>query len=406
MSGTPRIIVVGANLSGMAAAQHLPRELAVTVVDPNPWFEWLPNIHELVSGVKRSDTLRLPRARLIRAAGHRFVCARVEALDARAGWVQLHNDRRLPFDVCIVAVGGINDTFGVPGADRFAMPFKSVADCAAIGERLADLMARREPVSVVVVGGGLEGVEALGEILRRYRERPGLTAHLVEAAHRLLPGTPAALDRSVRAHGAGLPVCFHLGARVRRVTRGTVRLSSGEILPSNVTIWTGGATAAPLLHTAGLASGPKQWAAVTPTLQSAVADNVVIAGDAAELSQPIGKQAYYAIQMGSHAADTAIRLVRGEPARPFRPAAKPMLLAFGDLDTYLVVGGLVIAGTALALLKEAVFQMTMAQVDRPTSAVALTALEHRLVSGLSEVALPSVSSLGALLRLPRVRILW
>jgi hypothetical protein len=83
-----------------------------------------------------------------------------------------------------------------------------------------------------------------------------------------------------------------------------------------------------------------------------------------------------------------------------------MLLAFGDLDTYLVVGGLVIAGTALALLKEAVFQMTMAQVDRPTSAVALTALEHRLVSGLSEVALPSVGSLGALLRLPRVRILW
>jgi NADH dehydrogenase FAD-containing subunit len=33
--------------------------------------------------------------------------------------------RQIGFDACIVAVGGVNDTFGVPGAH--AMPFKSVA---------------------------------------------------------------------------------------------------------------------------------------------------------------------------------------------------------------------------------------------------------------------------------------
>jgi len=62
----PRIVVVGANFAGLTAAQRLPRDWAVTVIDPHPWFEWLPNIHELVSGVKRADTLRLPRVRLLR----------------------------------------------------------------------------------------------------------------------------------------------------------------------------------------------------------------------------------------------------------------------------------------------------------------------------------------------------
>ena len=383
----------------------MPRDWAVPVIDPHPWFEWLPNIHELVSGVKRADTLRLPRVRLVRDAGHRFVCARVTQLDARAGWLRLHNNKRLPFDVCIVAVGGVNDTFGVPGADRFAMPFKNVEECAAIGDRLAALATQRGAVSVVVVGGGLEGVEALGEILRRYRTRPGLTVHLVEASGALVPGTPAAVDRSIRDHCDPLRVRFHLGSRVTKVTRARVYVGARTSLASDLTIWTGGATAAPLLETAGLAPGPKRWAPVTPTLQSATYDGVVIAGDAAELPTPVGKQAYYAMQMGAHAADTAMRLARGLPARPFRPAAKPMLLAFGDLDTYLVVDGVVIAGTALALLKEAVFQMTMAQIDPPHSGAALKVLERRLGIGLSEIALPSVTSLDALLRLPRVRLL-
>ena len=49
----PRIVVVGANFAGLKAAQTLGRDHKVTVVDPSPFFEWLPNIHELISAVKR-----------------------------------------------------------------------------------------------------------------------------------------------------------------------------------------------------------------------------------------------------------------------------------------------------------------------------------------------------------------
>ena len=48
-----RIVIVGANFASLTVAQHLGQEYAVTVIDRSASFGWLPNIHELLSGVKR-----------------------------------------------------------------------------------------------------------------------------------------------------------------------------------------------------------------------------------------------------------------------------------------------------------------------------------------------------------------
>lgn len=374
----PHIVIVGAGFAGLSAARHLDRRHAVTVIDRSSSFEWLPNIHELLSGVKRPADLRLPLRRLVARAGHRFVQAEVTHVDGRAGRLSTADGREMTFDACIVAVGGVNDTHGVRGADRHAMPFKSVADCAAIGRALAALARQRAQQSVVIVGGGLEGVEALGEILRGFRSRGSLHISVVESGPRLLPGTPAALDAAVRAHAAPLGVRFCTGSRVTAVTRTRVALSSGERLRSDLTIWTGGVKAAPLLRESGLVGRGGSWAAVTPALQSRRFGKVFVVGDAAELPTPLSRQAYYAMQMGRCAAANVVRSLAGRPLRAFSPRPKPMLVAFGDLDTFLVVGRSAIASPTLAMLKEAVFQVTMAEIDPPLDPSALRGLSTRL----------------------------
>ena len=401
----PQVVIVGANFAGLTAAQHLSAAHAVTVIDSSPWFEWLPNIHELLSGVKQPATLRLPRADLIAAAGHRFRRGRVDRIDPQGRRIHLVGGRSLGFDACVVAVGGINETFGVPGAGRHALPFKSVAECAAIGQRLAALGRRPGAVSVVIVGGGLEGVEALGEILRRYRTRPHLHIRVIEAASRLLPGTPPRLDAVIRRHCSPFAVRFDTATRVTRVTPTRVHLSSGEVVRADLTIWTGGVCAPPLLVASGLADRPQQWAAVRPTLQSRRFDHIVVVGDAAAFPKPLSKQAYYAMQMGAHAADTVTRLLRGATPRAFQPTAKPMLVAFGDLDTFLVADGLAVASPSLALLKEAIFQLTMAQIDRPTGRPALARLGGRVTRALGALVRPTVTSPSQLWRLGHLRML-
>jgi NADH dehydrogenase FAD-containing subunit len=394
-----RIVIVGANFAGLTAAQHLGREYAVTVIDRSASFEWLPNIHELLSGVKRPAILRLSRARLVARTGHRFVRATVAAIDPAASNVITADGRQIGFDACIVAVGGVNDTFGVPGAERYAMPFKSVDHCEAIGRTLARLARRSGALSVVIVGGGLEGVEALGEVLRRYRHRSQLTIRVIEGAPTLLPGTPVALDEAVRARCALYDVRFHTSTLVTKVTRSRIHLNSGESVHSDLTIWTGGATAPALLHASGLAETPKQWAPVTEALRSQNFPNVFVIGDAAVLPHPISKQAYYAMQMGACAADNVVRALSGRALHPFTPSAKPMLISLGDLDTFFVSGDTVIAAPALAALKEAVFQTTMAQIDPPLGADALWGAGARLVIAGEQLALPTLTSLEAISRL-------
>jgi len=384
----PRVAIVGANFAGLRAAQELGPEFDVTVLDPSPWFEWLPNIHELVSGAKRPGDLRLPRKRLVAAAGHRFVRDAVTAIDAKRGTLTTANGTVHEFEFCIVAVGGINETYGVRGVERHALPFRSVEQCDLIGRRLAALMKGRKPRSIVIVGGGFAGVEALGEILRRYRSRANLTLHVVEAGPGLMSGVSPKIDAAVRKHVRACDVHIHTGSPVAAITPSRVRLQSGKRLRSDLTIWTGGGVAAPLLHAARLAPKPRQWAPVHATLRSRRYENVFVIGDAAALPMPVQKQAFHALEMGEWAAANVRRAAAGRALRRYRHSRTPLLVAFGDLDTFLVAGRSLVANPVLAVGKEAVFQVTMAQIDPPSSVQALGQLASRVI-GVTRRLAPS-----------------
>ncbi|TFH28537.1 MAG: pyridine nucleotide-disulfide oxidoreductase, partial [Myxococcales bacterium] len=236
-----------------------------------------------------------------------------------------------------------------------------------------------------VVGGGLEGIEALGEVLRRFRGCRQIRVELVEASARLLPEGPAAVDSALRRHVETMPVTVHTSARVAKVTPRSVVLASGRRLRSDLTIWTGGARPAALLLASGLAESSQTWSPVQPTLFSRAYDNVLVAGDAAAFPTPLPKQAYHAIDMGRCAASNVLRRLQGKSAQQFQPSPKPMLLAFGDIDTYLVSGARVIASPLLAAAKEAVFQATMLGLDPPHGLGAIGRLQERGGSGLARL---------------------
>ena len=55
-----RVLILGGGFAGLAAALELSSDRHdVTLIDRSRWFEFLPNIHELISGVKSPDLLRL-----------------------------------------------------------------------------------------------------------------------------------------------------------------------------------------------------------------------------------------------------------------------------------------------------------------------------------------------------------
>lgn len=403
MTDRKKVVIIGANFAGLSCAMNLSSQYAVTVIDASACFEFLPNIHELLSGVKSTGLLRLPRARIFQRLGHEFIQDTVSVIDAEGASVRSVSGENFDFDVCVVAVGGVNNTYGLPGVEDFALPFKSVDDCARIRERLEKLARAGEGMSLVVVGGGLEGVEALGEILRAYRHIPDLKVHLVEGSKTLLPGGAAALSSEILRKCQPYPVTFHLGDRVKAVTKARVRLASGKSLKSDLTLWTGGAAPSPLLYESGLSISTDTWAAVEPSLKSQVFDNVFVIGDAAALPTSMSKQAYHALDMGSHAATNVKRFLAHSSLKPFKSGPEISLISLGDIDTYLVVGQWVFAGPALAPAKELIFQANMARLDPPHRIPAALELQARYWQGIRELTVPLLWPPSSLKRLASLR---
>lgn len=399
----PQVLIVGGNMAGLRCAQGLPAvQFAVTVVDPGSHVEWLPNIHELVSGRRRPDELRLPRAALVAAAGHRFVRARVEAIDMTARVARLDDGSELAFDEVVLAAGGVNATRGVPGVAEHAFAFKSASDCMRIHDALERRVAAKGPLQVTLVGGGIEGVEALGELL------PKLVVHAIEVvvvdgAAGFLGGRQPGIDAALRRHLSGLPVTLRFGERVASVQADCVQLASGDSVPTDICIWTGGVAPPAWLATCGLAAADG-WLAVDACLQAIGQPHLHAAGDIARLPLPLAHQAYYALDMGAHVAGNLRRLAAGQAPQVFRPAEKPQLVTFGDRDCFLIAGNRAIASPLLSHGKELVRAIGLAQIQRPETPIALLVTAAQLAPSYARFTLPGLRPARVLEGLRQVRL--
>ncbi|MDF1630520.1 MAG: FAD-dependent oxidoreductase [Alcanivoracaceae bacterium] len=400
------VVIVGASLGGMTAARALAGRVAARVYEPAGALEWLPNIHELISGLRRPYNLRVERGPLLAKAGHDWYRQRVQRIDAHRHELFLDDGSVQPFSQVIVAVGGRHQTWGIPGADEHALPFKSVSDCQRIAQRLERLSSRPGPLRLVLVGAGVEGVEALGEILRAYGARPGLTIEVVDSATRVLPALPQSLDQAIRQHCQRWPVNFRLGERVAVVNEMGVSLASGEMLAADLVIWTGGVGPHALLRESHL-NDPSGFAPVSAALHSDHAEGVYVIGDAVSsvAGMLLPKQAYHAMDMGRLAATNIMAARAGKELAEFRPSPKPQIITFGALDTFLISDHRVLAGPSLRVVKEAVYQAGMASFDRRSSTRRLWGLWRRILDSGIDATIDGLRHPDSLTGLARFRVL-
>lgn len=367
-SSRPRLLIIGGNFAGLSAAKALPnRQFEVTVIDPTPYFEWLPHIHELISRHKKAEQLRHDRQQLLERAGHRFLQDTVTAIDKNQQRVQLASGQYLAYDELVVAVGNISLIEKVKGASEYAIPFGSVSDAerAALQlQRLDSLSLLERPV--VIVGASIEGIEILGEIIRRYRRQWRFQLHIIEAQTSIMSQYQG-MDNYLKELSHDLDIHWHTGRKVQEVCKDSVVLDNGEILTSRVTLWCAGAIPHPLLAEAGLAP-QGQYAPVKPTLQSFVDNHIWLAGDATAFPVELAKQAYHALPMGALIAKNINRARQHRNLMPFKPLAIPSLMSFGEVG-FLLFKSHAIASPSLIAAKEGVFQanFTLLKIPRQIS---------------------------------------
>ena len=371
------IIIIGANFAGLNAAKHLDaKDYNVTVIDSHTHFEWLPHIHELISRHKKAEQLRHNRQQLVERMDHTFIHNTVIAIDKTAQNVTLATGQILRYDHLVIAIGNTSTLHLVEGAPQHALAFTSITEAEKATfqlQRLDSLNLAIRPI--VLIGANIEGLEILGEIIRRYQRQWRFKIFVVDSEAVIMPRYQG-LDAYIKEKCAHLDIEWHLGQTVQAVHKDCVILANGHTLPSRTTLWCAGAMPPPLLTQSGLAT-PKCYAAITPTLQSIVHPRIWLAGDCTECTPPLEKQAYHALPMGKLVASNIKRFEEKRRLHPFKALTIPSLMSFGEMG-FLLSKTHAIASPSFIAAKEGVFQANFNLIKLPRNGSEWLELKNNL----------------------------
>jgi NADH dehydrogenase len=317
-----RIVVLGAGYAGATAAGRLARRLhpedtEITVVNADPDFVERVRMHQLATG---QDLPRRPLGDIYAGTGVRVRLARVTAVDAERRTVALADERgagEIGYDTLVFALGSAAADHGVPGVAEHAFDLAGRRSALRLRERLNDLAAGG---TVLVVGGGLTGLEAVTEIAEA---RPDLDVAI--AARGALGDW---LNEKARRHLRGvfdrLGITVHEHTEIARVEPAAAITGAARAIPAQVTVWTAGFAVHPIAAATTLAVAGTGQIIVDRTMRSISHPDVYAIGDAARAEgaggKPLRMSCASGMPMAWQAADAIAARLTGRkiPKAPLR----------------------------------------------------------------------------------------
>jgi NADH dehydrogenase FAD-containing subunit len=311
-----RIIVLGAGYAGAVAAGRLakrlrPQDVAITLVNAEPDFVERVRMHQLAAG---QDLKPRPFSEIFAGTGVNLKFAKVTGVDVdrkAVAVVDANDAEELAYDTLVYALGSGWNAQGVSGTAEHAYEIASRPGALRLRERLARLDAGQ---TVVVVGGGLTGLEAATEIAEAY---PDLDVAL--AARGGLGDWLSAKGRQhLRKVVGKLGITVHEHAAVTGVEADRVATADGKAIPAAVTVWTTGFAVHPIAKATALEVTDTGRIVVDGTMRSVSHPDVYAIGDAAFAmgaeNKPLRMSCASGTPMAWHAADAiAARLTGGKP---------------------------------------------------------------------------------------------
>jgi len=388
-----RIVVLGGGFGGVAATRHLERlcrgrpDVEITLVSRENFFVLTPLLFEACSGRLELRHCAQPIRPCLRRA--RFVEATVESVDVERRIARaVASDGGaydLPYDQLVVALGAATNETLIPGSSS-AFTFKTMADALLLRNQVieqferadaaSDAELRRRSLTFVVIGGGLVGVELLGEltafaddVLRYYPRirRDELGFHLFEAGPRTLPEIDPELAAVATQVLARRGADIRAATPVRSLEPGRVHLADATIEAGTIVLAAGivpnaVASRIPVAH------DERGRIDVDAAMRSRSHPEVWALGDCAAIPGPSGRPypalAQHAIREARQLAKNLVASLDGRSTAPFIFDTLGTMAALGHSQAVAKVKGLRLTGFPAWWLRRTYYLLQMPRWDR------------------------------------------
>ncbi|MGC1597188.1 MAG: FAD-dependent oxidoreductase, partial [Candidatus Acidiferrales bacterium] len=307
---------------------------------------------------------------------------RVQRIDRPASEIEFDSASgalaRLHYDHVVVACGAESNLGIIPGMTEHAFAFKVMRDAIDLrqhivrqmenAEAASELDRRRWYLSIIIVGAGFSGAEVAGEInelvrssTRFYRNfrKEDVKVTLVHSQDQILPEVAPKLRAFAQKRMEKAGITMLMNSRAVAATHEGVQLQDGRMLAGATIVCTIGTTISPIVERLNV---PKERGRIrtVPDMRIEGQTSAWAIGDCAFIvnafdNKPSPTTAQFAERQGRQAALNLVRILRSEPAQPFRFKALGQLCSIGGYEAVAEMLGMRISGFPAWLAWRAVY---------------------------------------------------
>lgn len=174
-----KVVIIGGGFCGAYVAKKLEDKLDVTLIDSKDYYEFTPGVLRTIVEPKHAGNIELMHKDYLKKA--RVIVGRVQ--DIHKNKVILESKREIEYDYLVIATGS-----------RYNSPFKESDIIISYRGRILSECYEKlcKAKKIMIVGGGIVGVELAAEIVKHYN---GKELVIVHNKNRLMERQPEKASR-------------------------------------------------------------------------------------------------------------------------------------------------------------------------------------------------------------------
>jgi apoptosis-inducing factor 2 len=330
-----RIVIIGGGFAGARIANSLQGHAQVTLIDNKNFFEFTPGITRTLVDPRYRKYIEIHHRKYLKKAN--FHHDSVSNVDKK--YVYTSKGERITYDYLVVCSGS-----------RYNVPFKG--ENLFLADRAHALIESHKRIhdseSILIIGGGLVGIEIAAELATKYRNKE---ITIVHSDKRLIPRNSQKSAHYVTKFLEERGVRVILNERVIKYDKKRAITDKKQNIKADmILVCTGIVPNSDFLRkNFSKYLDKRKHVIVNEKLQIPCASNIFAVGDVNNVNEE--KTAQAAEKQGRVAVKNILQSIKGEELSSYEPHKKPVVISLGKWDAIFEKGNFMISGKIPALIK-------------------------------------------------------